>query len=156
MSLWFISRHGEAEAEAVNDVERRLTERGKTEITALWQRLKNHRDLELPTAIVASPYVRAQETANLIADVLGVKSIQTSEEIVPDGSVSQVLEQLQNLQSTNENILVVSHMPLVGYLYSQWCQGIGAPAASFQAGQVVALKGEPVLGGAKPLWKQTP
>jgi len=154
MSLWFISRHGEAEPKADRDFDRCLTSLGKANILQLWEQMKSDGE-QLPTAILASPYVRAQETAALIAEVVAVPKIQTSELLVPDASVSNLLEELSLHHNPSESLLLVTHMPFVGQLYSQWCHGIGAPAASFATGQVVAIKGEPSLGGAKLLRKYT-
>lgn len=155
MGLWFISRHGEAEQVASDDFNRQLTEAGKIGISQLWQQIREV-EAELPTAILVSPYIRAQETATLIATALGITNIETTELLVPEASVSALLEDLSQRKNLQERYLLVSHMPFVGYLCSQWCKGIGAPAANFHVGQVVAITGEPSLGSGKPLWKRTP
>lgn len=155
MRYWFISRHGEAEPYATNDKSRRLTERGQADLQSLWQRLKEEKAGELPTAILASPYVRAQESAAIIAETLGITHIKTIDTLVPEGRVSEVLETLQGL-TTREHYLVVSHMPLVGHLYAHWVQGLGSKPANFSVAQVVALTGEPLLGEGKVRWHEKP
>lgn len=148
MSLWFISRHGEAEPNANTDFERQLTPQGKERLNALWQRIGEQTEVELPTAILASPYIRAQQTAAIIARNLSISRIETSELLVPEASVSQLLTTLSAAPAATEPLLIVSHMPFVGRLTSLWRHGIGAPAASYSVGQVRILKGDACLGGA--------
>ena len=66
MKLWVL-RHGEAEPRANSDAERRLTAHGREQVLHSAARL-----LGQPLqAIIASPYVRAQQTAALVHDTLG-------------------------------------------------------------------------------------
>lgn len=62
MKLWLL-RHGEAEPHASRDSERRLTAHGRKEVLQSAARLAG-----LPLdGILASPYVRAQQTAGWCA-----------------------------------------------------------------------------------------
>ena len=67
MTLWLL-RHGEAEARARSDAERPLTERGRKEVRRCAERLRG-RPLQY---ILASPYLRAQQTAEIVREVLGL------------------------------------------------------------------------------------
>ena len=66
MKVWIL-RHGEAEGHAPTDAERNLTEHGRAEVL----RSAAHLIGQPLGAIIASPYVRAQQTAQLVRDVLG-------------------------------------------------------------------------------------
>jgi phosphohistidine phosphatase SixA len=66
VKLWVL-RHGEAEPRANTDAERRLTAHGREQVLHSAAHL-----LGQPLqAIIASPYVRAQQTAALVHDTLG-------------------------------------------------------------------------------------
>ena len=65
----YLCRHGEAVAQAPTDAERPLTERGRLEVMALWQRLRE--EGVTVDRLIASPYRRAQQTALCIARAYG-------------------------------------------------------------------------------------
>ncbi|MDZ4304743.1 MAG: phosphohistidine phosphatase SixA, partial [Pseudomonas sp.] len=110
MKLWVL-RHGEAESHAPSDAQRNLTERGREEVLHSAAHLIG----QPISAIIASPYVRAQQTAQLVREALGfVPEIRTVSWLTPDGNPLQVLEKLD----TDDNVLLVSHQPLVGNLIS--------------------------------------
>ena len=66
MKVWIL-RHGEAQAHARTDAERNLTEQGRAEAL----RSAAHLIGQPIDAIFASPYVRAQQTAQLVREALG-------------------------------------------------------------------------------------
>lgn len=66
MKVWIL-RHGEAEGHARTDAERNLTEHGRAEVLRSAAQLMG----QPLSAIIASPYVRAQQTAELVREVLG-------------------------------------------------------------------------------------
>lgn len=66
MKLWLL-RHGEAEPQARRDAERRLTAHGIKEALKSAAQLAG----QPLDGILASPYVRAQETAELVREALG-------------------------------------------------------------------------------------
>ncbi len=74
-NAYFMMRHGEAKNNAENFVSaevnggNHLTEKGKAEVAATAETLKG-RGIE---AIYASPFVRTRETAELMADALGIE-----------------------------------------------------------------------------------
>ncbi|WP_226506592.1 phosphohistidine phosphatase SixA [Pseudomonas sp. MWU16-30317] len=110
MKLWVL-RHGEAHHQAPTDAERELTEAGRAEVLRSAAHLQG---LALD-AIYASPYVRAQQTAKLVRDALGHgEPIRTVAWLTPDQSPSAVITQLEAIKL--ENILLVSHQPLVSTL----------------------------------------
>ena len=109
MTLWLL-RHGEAEARARSDAERPLTERGRKEVRRSAERLRG-RPLQY---ILASPYLRAQQTAEIVREVLGLAlPLTTVDWATPDDSPREVANRLD---SYSGNCLLVSHNPLLGQL----------------------------------------
>ncbi len=66
MKVWIL-RHGEAEPQARSDDQRNLTEHGRKQVLRSAAQLIG----QPLDAIVASPYVRAQQTAALVHQALG-------------------------------------------------------------------------------------
>lgn len=110
MKLWVL-RHGEAQNQASTDSARELTRRGRAQVVQSAAHL-----LGAPLdAIFASPYVRAQQTAALVHEALGfARPVITVPWLTPEQSPHEVSSQLQALGL--ENVLLVSHQPLVGNL----------------------------------------
>lgn len=117
MRVWIL-RHGQAEPSAINDAERRLTDAGRAEVADMAEQLAGHA-LE---AIIASPYRRAQQTAELMREQLGFRrSIITVEWLTPDSDPFAVLDELAD--RVEGEVLLVSHQPLVGQLLSLLVDG---------------------------------
>ncbi|HXF32310.1 MAG TPA: histidine phosphatase family protein [Solirubrobacterales bacterium] len=71
----YLLRHGEAEEPDGDDAARRLTEKGERQALAAGMALRELR-IEID-ACLASPKVRARETARIAAEVLGVEVEET-------------------------------------------------------------------------------
>jgi len=139
VKLWIL-RHGEAEAHARTDAERNLTERGRAEVL----RSAAHLIGQPLGAIIASPYVRAQQTARLVRDALGfVPDIRTVAWLTPEGSPAQVLAHLE----AEDNVLLVSHQPLVGNLISFLQHGHSRQPQPMYTASLAQLEGEFALAG---------
>ncbi len=143
MKLWIL-RHGEAEAHARTDAERNLTEHGRGEVL----RSAAHLIGQPISAILASPYVRAQQTAHLVRDVLGFEpQIRTVPWLTPDGSPQQVVDKLD----TDDNVLLVSHQPLVGSLISYLQHGHPRQPQPMYTASLAELEGDFPLAGLMSL-----
>ena len=143
MKLWIL-RHGEAQAHARTDAERELTEHGRAEVL----RSAAHLIGQPISAIIASPYVRAQQTAQLVREALGfVPDIRTVPWLTPDGNPQQVLEKLD----TDENVLLVSHQPLVGSLISFLQHDHQRQPLPMYTASLAELEGECPLAGLMSL-----
>lgn len=143
MKLWIL-RHGEAEAHARTDAERNLTERGRAEVL----RSAAHLIGQPLGAIIASPYVRAQQTARLVREALGfVPDIRTVPWLTPEGSPEQVLAHLV----AEDNVLLVSHQPLVGNLISFLQRGHSRQPQPMYTASLAQLEGEFALAGLMSL-----
>jgi phosphohistidine phosphatase len=112
-----IIRHGSAVSGAVQDQNRGLTDRGVGQAAGAgrWlaqQRFNNPR-------ILVSPFLRAQQTAQAIADSLKLP-LEVMPHLVPDGDVRQVLN---DLATQEQDLILVSHLPLVGHLAAMLVDG---------------------------------
>lgn len=116
----YILRHGDAEATAVSDAERQLTERGRLETKKVLDWLKNKKCSV--DVIISSPYIRARQTAMIAAEALNLThSVNFSDALTPDKTPEDVLGALNDL--TQSNVLVVGHLPLLGCLLSALVSG---------------------------------
>lgn len=144
MKLWVL-RHGEAEPHGTRpDSERTLTVKGREEVLRTAAEL-----IGKPlTAIYASPYLRAQETAEIVRAALNfAPEIRTVEWLTPDNRPQAVAEQLVSV----DNALLVSHNPLVGNLLGYLQHGhVQDPEAVRTAG-LAELEGDLPLAGAMKL-----
>ncbi|QIB52015.1 phosphohistidine phosphatase SixA [Pseudomonas sp. OIL-1] len=117
MKLWIL-RHGQAEAQASADTLRELTEAGRHEVRAVMSGLAG----EPFEAVLSSPYVRAQQTAELACQATGYSGdVTTVDWLVPESDPLTVISQLK--QQTEQNLLLVSHQPLVSQLISLLVEG---------------------------------
>ena len=143
MKVWIL-RHGEAQAHARTDAERNLTEHGRAEVL----RSAAHLIGQPLGAIIASPYVRAQQTAQLVRDVLGFQpEIRTVPWLTPDGDVQRVLEKLDS----DDDVLLVSHQPLVGNLISFLQHGHQRQPQPMYTASLAQLEGDFPLAGLMSL-----
>ena len=113
MAHLLVMRHGDAEPSAVNDEARRLSARGRSEVQRIGRALVTHLLID---KIVASPLVRAQETASLVAACYG-HEIQrdTCVSLSPNGISDQVIAEFDEGVGS---VLLVTHMPLIADLVS--------------------------------------
>ncbi|MEJ5058138.1 MULTISPECIES: phosphohistidine phosphatase SixA [unclassified Pseudomonas] len=145
MKLWVL-RHGEAvpHGSRPHDSERELTEHGRKEVLSSAAKLIG----QPLTAIYASPYLRAQQTAQLVREALGFEpEIRTVEWLTPDTEPDKVAEQMVAVS----DVLLVSHNPLVGNLLSYLQHGAGHPPERVDTAGLAELKADELLVGSMKL-----
>ena len=104
-------RHGDAEPSAVSDEVRPLSARGRSEVQEVGRTLVARLGID---RIVASPLLRAQETASLITSFYSHEiHIDTCAGLSPNGITDQVLAEFDEVVGS---VLLVTHMPLVAEL----------------------------------------
>jgi phosphohistidine phosphatase len=111
----YILRHGRAEKRAPSiegDTGRALTGQGRTEILGVAEFLAS-RDVVFG-CIATSPYVRAMETAQIVAKALGKRGILMQWEELTPGSSIEALESRISGRPEEESLLIVGHEPLLG------------------------------------------
>ncbi len=112
--MFFLMRHAEASWAANSDLERELTDAGKQALFRLIT--DNLKSLQGIQKIVSSPYLRTRQTAKLVADAVGVQTIEFEKRLRPEISVNEALAGIEKHWS--DNLLVVTHQPLIGNLIS--------------------------------------
>jgi phosphohistidine phosphatase len=67
-------------------------------------------------AILSSPLVRARQTADIVAEILGEESVVDEiPALAPDSSPEQLLSELSTVEG-KENVMLVGHEPFLGNL----------------------------------------
>ncbi len=151
---FYIMRHGEAVTFAESDAKRALTPRG---IKQSQQVAEKSQELGAShfSKVLVSPYLRAQQTWQHIASYYHTDAIEECQDITPYGQAESVahyicaLAQAQSLDS----VLVVSHLPLVGYLTAELSQATVAPMFSTSSMACVEVDLETLSGELK--WQIT-
>jgi phosphohistidine phosphatase len=145
VKIWIL-RHGEAEARASSDAARELTARGCDQVIESARQLLG-RPLQ---RIIASPYVRAQQTATQVQHVLSRReAVVTVPWLTPDSDPRRVLSELDALNL--DHVLLVSHQPLVGALIGLLVHGSYQHAETMSTASLAELEGEHVLAGGMQL-----
>lgn len=152
----YIMRHGEAHTFAASDAERPLTERGQVQSQHMAVQLAH----QLPDGIESvwiSPYLRAQQTWAAMAEYLPApKQLLTVDEITPYGDAEDVATYLKAVITVErpDSVLLVSHLPLVGYLTAELVPGLQPPM--FITSSIAAIEFDPESGDAELLWHANP
>ena len=102
-------RHGEAAPHSFSgDAARALTEKGEQEVQVV------AKGLLLAGFSIAeiwhSPYVRAVQTAQIVAEGLGVERLVENASLTPDSHPSAVIE---SIREGKGELMIVSHLPLI-------------------------------------------
>jgi phosphohistidine phosphatase len=116
----YIMRHGDAQPYATSDEVRQLTPRGIAEVKKNGEWLKQK--VSGFDLVLVSPYVRAQQTQQIICDMIETPTkLETTEDLVPEGSPENIHDYIDAAIQLDhpKNILLVSHMPLVSYLVEE-------------------------------------
>lgn len=119
-----VMRHGDAAHEAGRDDLRPLTELGRTQSVLMAEWVKN----QLPRIdrVLVSPFLRAQQTWETIKPILPEPAVvEFVHDLIPYGRVEPVTDYIRTLE--DEYILIVSHLPLVGYIVNELCQNTVPP-----------------------------
>lgn len=145
-----IMRHGDAVIGADDDAARALTATGRQQS----RNMANWLQSQLPQVdlVLVSPYLRAQQTWQAISDLFPGAKVETVAELVPHGRVSRVVDELLALQNDIGTVLVISHLPLVGYLVAELCPVQVPPM--FVTSAMVAVEIDNSTGTL--LWQQAP
>jgi phosphohistidine phosphatase len=126
------------------DSERELTDHGRKEVLNSAAHLIG----QPLTAIYASPYLRAQQTAQIVREALGFEpEIRTVEWLTPEVDPDKVTDQLVSVS----NVLLVSHNPLVGNLLSYLQHGAGYPPEKVSTAGLAELESPELLIGSMNL-----
>jgi len=111
-----ILRHGLAlPAGPAGDRQRRLSPEGVCRLTALAARLAS--EGWRPARIFSSPFLRAMESAEILARAAGVPpAVEALSALEPDSEPAEILDGLAGCGVMAGHVLLVGHQPLLGRL----------------------------------------
>jgi phosphohistidine phosphatase len=160
MNLYLL-RHGIAvepgTAGYESDSARPLTAKGKDRLRAAARAMKQL-DLSFDR-ILSSPYLRAKQTAGIIAkDLKQRKKLAFSDDLAPGGNPQLLIKELNQLRPEPESVLLVGHEPYLGKLIALLAAGNTSLEIDFKKGGVCKLEAESLWYGrcAKLVWLLTP
>jgi phosphohistidine phosphatase len=136
----FLLRHGRADeaGHGTTDAGRKLTKKGREEIEAVadWMSAQQlHFDL-----IAASPLVRAQETAAIVADILdSPETLETWKVLLPGGNPDTVCREICK-HPEETMILLVGHEPLLSSLIGRIITGGGDAGIAMTKGALAKIR----------------
>ncbi len=122
----YLLRHGLAvELDApgfARDADRPLTRKGERKLRGIAAAM---REMELSfDYILSSPYLRARQTAEIVAALLRQsKRLRMTEALVPDAHPRQLAEELHALVPAPNSVLLVGHEPYLSRLISLLVSG---------------------------------
>jgi phosphohistidine phosphatase len=157
----YILRHGIAVEPGTpgyeKDADRPLTPEGERK---LWQIAEAMEALDLSyDLILSSPYLRARQTAEIVAEALKArKKLEFSDSLAPGGSMKRLVELLNRLQPFPERVLLVGHEPYLSGLVSLLVGGNESFPVVFKKGGLCKLAIESLKPGrcAALEWLLTP
>lgn len=132
-------RHGPAEDQSATgrDFDRLLSSEGRERVRLVAGELRRHG--EIPKRIVSSPLVRAIETAEIVASVLGISErIEDDEDLIPGAEAERVVRRLA--AEGADGVLLVSHEPTTSYLAARLFPGWGR---AFETAMVLGFELRP-------------
>ncbi|WP_163576990.1 phosphohistidine phosphatase SixA [Halomonas faecis] len=135
-----IMRHGEA-GPGSPDAARELTAQGEQEAQRMADWLAARDEIAASRLrLFASPYVRAQQTAEAVAEALAIQ-FETLPIVTPDDPPEAVVDWL--LERAGQGpLLLVSHMPLVGALTGLLVEGRAERGLGFPTAAVAELEAD--------------
>lgn len=134
-------RHGEAGPHAGDDAARALTGRGWLQARSTAEWLRGELGTTTGVRLLASPYQRAQETAQVLAELLGTP-VCTVAAITPDDDPRVALAAIEEAGAGADVLVVVSHMPLVAVLATWLTAGTLGSGRGFGLAEARVLEAE--------------
>jgi phosphohistidine phosphatase len=117
----YVLRHAKAErhSDSGRDEDRPLADRGRAQADGLAKLFSSKSPPKhlspRPTQILSSPAVRADQTAQILAQALNVK-VRAEDALSLDATLKDVLDLVEGLADNAEPVLIVGHNPLLSRL----------------------------------------
>jgi phosphohistidine phosphatase len=149
MNLYLL-RHGIAaepgSLEYRHDSERPLTDEGERKLQHVAQALEK---LEITfDVILSSPFVRAWQTASIVAESLEIsKKLRRCEPLIPGGSLKQLIQELNALKPAPKDVLLVGHEPSLSHHISFLISGHADAAVTMKKGALCKLSADSLRYG---------
>ncbi len=138
----YLLRHGLAvEPDApgfARDAERPLTRKGERKLRAVAGAM---REMGLSfDYIFSSPYLRARQTAEKVAEILRQsKKLRITDALVPGANQRELVDELHSLHPAAESVLLVGHEPYLSQLISLLVSGDSDSAVALKKGGLCKL-----------------
>ncbi|NIG62588.1 MAG: phosphohistidine phosphatase SixA [Serratia symbiotica] len=116
----FIMRHGEAILDAASNALRPTTVCGRDEarLIAAWLNIKS---INIKRVLV-SPYLQVKQTLAIVREAMRLPEEKVLPKPASNGNTKHVGSYLQTLAMQGVKcVLIVSHLPFVGYLVAELC-----------------------------------
>jgi phosphohistidine phosphatase len=139
------------------DADRPLTPKGRRQLRQIAAAMQSL-DLRF-NLILSSPYLRARQTAEIVAQSLKLKKrLAFSDELTPDGDPKALIRQLNELKPARKNIMLVGHEPRLSRLIALLISGEPATAIDLKKGGLCRLEMDSLCFGrcATLTWLLTP
>jgi phosphohistidine phosphatase len=140
-----------------NDADRPLTPEGERKLRQIADAVGA---LELSVDLIfSSPYLRARQTAEIVASALGAhKKLELSDALAPAGSIKKLIELLKRREPSPGSVLLVGHEPYLSGLISLLVSGKESFAVAMKKGGLCKLTTESLKPGrcAVLQWLLTP
>ncbi len=156
----YIVRHAIAVEEGTpgygDDNQRPLTDSGRKKMKKIVRGLRQL-DIELDK-IVTSPYVRARDTAEILASGFKMKKeIAFSDNLIPPGNFDRLIDEITEKYAVN-SLALVGHEPMLSGFISFLMTGNPNAAITLKKGGVCLLSADDSLQGrrASLQWLLTP
>jgi phosphohistidine phosphatase len=157
----YILRHGLAVDRGApgiaRDFDRPLTPKGKRKLRKISSAIKKRKIAF--DQIFTSPYVRARQTAEMVAESLGLADrVQRTECLSPEGNPTGVVHFLIALKPRGEKVLLVGHEPNLSELISFLSSGHQGTRINLKKGALCRLSADKLRNGkcAALDWLLTP
>ena len=157
----FILRHGVAVERGTagfeRDADRPLTAKGERRMERIVDAMEAM-DLSFDV-ILSSPYVRARQTAEIVARGLGLKKkLEFTDDLTPGGESRALVTALNRRDPRPDSVLLVGHEPYLSELLSTLTCGDGRMLIDFKKGGLCKLEAENLRHGrcATLSWLLTP
>ncbi|PWU16803.1 MAG: phosphohistidine phosphatase SixA [Verrucomicrobia bacterium] len=139
----YILRHGLAgesgDPRYPRDSERPLTPKGKRKMGCIAEAMKRL-DISLDI-ILSSPYVRARQTAEIVAKRFKARRrLSLLEALTPDGSPEELVEHINTLDVPHETVLLSGHEPYLSRFISVLIAGNPDLAIELKKGGLCKLE----------------
>jgi phosphohistidine phosphatase len=159
--MLYLMRHGPAVEPDTpgfrNDADRALTAKGRRQVRKVARAMAElELDLDL---ILSSPYVRARQTAEIVAATLKRKKhLKYSNALAVGGDAALLLRQLERMKPMPKSLLLVGHEPYLSQLMSVLLMGDSRMNVDFKKSGLCGLEIDKLqLGACATLgWMLTP
>lgn len=155
----YLVRHGAAEDKLwKSDAERALTAQGRDDLLLVADRLRGA--VEHPLRLLSSPYLRAEQTAEILRERLGIKEkLAPTNALLPEADWGQLRAVLEPLAAQGvANVVAVGHNPSISLMVATIIAGDEDARVSMAKGAAACLEIDDLRGrpAGELKWLLTP